>query len=178
MILRNENNYPVMGIQNMLRFISLYNKDIPGIIPDGIFGEDTKNSILAFQRTYGIEQTGEVDYKTWKRIYEIHNEYKKMYPKPKNIQAFRYNSVIKYGDYAEELYVIQAMILALSGILNNIPEVDVNGKLDDKSAEAIIVIQGISGLEPTGIADVITYNAIADIYKSHLINKLEYKSKS
>lgn len=45
---------------------------IPKITADGIYGEQTANSVRIFQRVFNLPQTGVVDYPTWYKISEIY----------------------------------------------------------------------------------------------------------
>ena len=65
MIVEDMTGMSVMGLQEMLRTISFWLEDIPSVIPDGIFGPKTKDSVTAFQTVYGLKPTGEVDSQTW-----------------------------------------------------------------------------------------------------------------
>jgi len=54
----------------MLSILSAYIPEIPPLDIDGIFGNDTRNAVLAAQRRFGLPQTGVVDAATWDEIYE------------------------------------------------------------------------------------------------------------
>lgn len=45
---------------------------IPKITVDGIYGEQTANSVRVFQKVFNLPQTGVVDYPTWYKISEIY----------------------------------------------------------------------------------------------------------
>ena len=38
-----------------------YSREIPAVVPDGIFGQQTKTAVEEFQKLYGLEVTGEAD---------------------------------------------------------------------------------------------------------------------
>lgn len=67
----SEGSY-VRTIQNQLNAISNSYPAIPKVVEDGIFGEQTANSVRTFQQIFGLPQTGVVDFKTW---YEISRVY-------------------------------------------------------------------------------------------------------
>jgi hypothetical protein len=62
----------VRTIQNQLNAISKGYPAIPRVKEDGIYGDDTANSVREFQRIFGLPQSGIVDFKTW---YEISRVY-------------------------------------------------------------------------------------------------------
>ena len=60
----------VEHLQYMLSVLSAYIPEIPPLAVDGIFGNDTRNAVLAAQRRFGLPQTGVVDASTWDEIYD------------------------------------------------------------------------------------------------------------
>ena len=65
---------PIRNIQTMLRQGAFNNNDIPFVIPDGYFGEQTENAVKAVQRFYDLDDDGIVDLVTFEAI---RNEYDK-----------------------------------------------------------------------------------------------------
>ncbi|HNZ82704.1 MAG TPA: peptidoglycan-binding protein [Sedimentibacter sp.] len=64
----------VLIIQEILAYISTVNSDIPFVQPDGIFGPETRASVSAFQRYYGLEEDGIVDEETWNKLISVYRE--------------------------------------------------------------------------------------------------------
>jgi len=63
----------VRQIQEQLNVISDVYSAIPEIdLVDGIYGEETKDTVQAFQSVFGLPETGIVDYRTWYKIQEIY----------------------------------------------------------------------------------------------------------
>ena len=62
---------PVRTIQNQLNSISNNFPAIPKLRVDGIYGEQTAESVRAFQRIFSMPVTGVVDFATWYRISNI-----------------------------------------------------------------------------------------------------------
>ena len=60
----------VRFLQYMLRMLSQFIPEIPPVEIDGIYGPSTRAAVLAAQRRFGLEQTGEVDPDTWDEIYD------------------------------------------------------------------------------------------------------------
>ena len=60
----------VEHLQYMLSVLSEYIREIPPLTIDGIFGQATRNAVIAAQRWFGLPQTGIVDSKTWDEIYD------------------------------------------------------------------------------------------------------------
>lgn len=63
---------PVRQIQEQLLAISQVYTAIPQITVDGVYGEQTRNAVTAFQGIFDLPQTGIVDFATWYRISHIY----------------------------------------------------------------------------------------------------------
>lgn len=59
-------------IQIILRKIAEYYNNMPLLIPNGIYGADTKEVVRIFQKIYMLNPTGNVDNKTWNKILKIY----------------------------------------------------------------------------------------------------------
>ncbi len=60
----------VRQLQFMLRVVAEYVDNIPTIAEDGIFGEATRNAVIAFQRFAGLTPDGIVGPATWSALYD------------------------------------------------------------------------------------------------------------
>ena len=54
----------------MLSVLAAYIPEIPSVTVDGVFGNATRNAVIAAQRRFGLPQTGIVNYDTWDEIYD------------------------------------------------------------------------------------------------------------
>ncbi len=66
----------VTQVQTFLRTIAQNNNAVPLITVDGVYGNQTRNAVIAVQRLSGIEQTGVVGPLTWNAIVNLYNEYR------------------------------------------------------------------------------------------------------
>lgn len=57
--------HSVRDLQHMLRLLSRGYPQLPAVTADGIFGENTLEAVLLFQRDLGLPVTGTVDQNTW-----------------------------------------------------------------------------------------------------------------
>lgn len=57
-------------LQYMLSVLSTYIPSIPPVSVDGIYGQQTRNAVLAAQRRFGLPETGTVGAQTWDEIYD------------------------------------------------------------------------------------------------------------
>lgn len=63
----------VRVLQYLLGVLSAFYPDVPVPEEDGLYGEETTQSVLAFQRAVGLPETGVVDAATWEAIYEAYS---------------------------------------------------------------------------------------------------------
>ena len=139
---------------------------IPQITIDGIFGGATEDAVRAFQRAYGLPVTGIVDEETWVQLY---NAYRGILL----TTAQYYNGVpvalfpgylLVLGSQGEEISLLQQYLLTLSEVYPEIPSVEVNGVYGTATRDAVTAFQNLFGLDPTGIVDALTWDAITDTY--------------
>ena len=60
----------VSQLQYMLSVVGQFVREVPIPAVDGIFGPDTRDAVVSFQRWKGIPQTGETDDRTWDLIFD------------------------------------------------------------------------------------------------------------
>lgn len=60
----------VRQLQYMLSILAEYIPSIPPLSIDGIYGRNTRATVLAVQRRFGLPETGVVDAQTWDLIYD------------------------------------------------------------------------------------------------------------
>ncbi len=159
----------IRQIQTMLREISFFDDRIERVIPDGIYGSQTESSVRSFQRNNNLYETGEVDNDTWDKIIE---EYDRIYRENKRnvlVQVIDELAVpIEVGDATLSLYVIQAMMKALSMELENLDEVIITGVYDAPTQRAAEKIMIISGLEPKAELDREFINSLSELYMTYI----------
>lgn len=69
---RGSTGSAVRTIQEQLNEIASAYPRIPKISVDGIFGQQTADSVIAFQELFGLPVTGIVDFSTWYRISQLY----------------------------------------------------------------------------------------------------------
>lgn len=162
---------PVRSVQTFLRKIS-EKRDIPTVIPDGIYGNSTKKSVEVFQELYGLPVTGEADFVTWNKIVEVYDEVVFETSPPSKLAIFPEGAyIIDVGDEDELLFVLQSAIKVISANVENVPDVEVTGVHDAMSVEAVKEIQKLSGIEENGKINKETANAIVDVYEFYVVKK-------
>ena len=153
---------PINELQTMLRTVLPEYK----LNQDGIYGEETRTAVSSYQRKRGLKVSGVTDHETWDAIKNEFNDLElKRAPAEPLLIVLQPNQVIEVGDENLHLYIMQAMLTALGRVDPGIPSLNVNGKLDEETAQAIRWLQELSGLEQTGSMDKKTWKYLTKHYR-------------
>lgn len=160
-------------IQRYLHTLSYFNDAIPRIIPDGFYGKETAVAVRAFQREYGLPETGAVDRATWNKIVEEYKE--RLHAKPLAYNIFPSSGyVLRKGDSGLLVYVVEAMLNAIGESYDNMPALKVTGVYDDSTEAAVRRFQSRVGIPQNGNVDSGTWNMLvrASEHNSNTMPKL------
>lgn len=153
---------PVRSLQTMLRILAEDDAALTPVIPDGIYGSQTRNAVSAFQRKYGIPMTGVTDQSTWERIVaEQTTALVRLGPAEPLRLILNPNQVLRRGERHPYLYLVQSMLVALGQIYGSITAPGITGVLDEATADALTSFQYLSALPQTGELDKITWKHLA-----------------
>ena len=162
----------VESLQMMLRNIAGEHEQIPLVVPDGIFGSTTLESVQAFQQRFGLEPDGVVDFDTWNKIVEISDLVDSANDNGRLVLAYNENNRdILPGETVVELYVIQAMMKALADVIDDFDDIQVTGTHDLPSVGAVKKIQSVAGLEDNGIITVEFYDNLTHLYEVYVTRR-------
>ncbi len=149
---------PIRSLQTMLRVISEDDPRLPTVVPDGIYGQTTIQSVTAFQRLYGLPVTGITDQDTWEKIVSVYEQAVIRIGPAEPIEIlFEPGQVFRVGDRSAYIYLLQSILTQLSNENSTITKPDHNGILDDSTSQALAAFQLLAGLPPTGELDRITW---------------------
>lgn len=154
----------VSVVQYYLNIIADFNPKIPTIPLDGVFGEQTQNAVKAFQREYGLPQTGEVDEPTWNKITSVYLGMIES-TSDEGTSAERFpGTLLNLGSSGRDVELLQRYLDIVSQVYTEIPVVSVNGNFDEATENAVRVFQEIVGMPPSGIVGPITWDLLAEKY--------------
>ena len=158
----------VVIVQTELNRISQNYPAIPKVaVVDGIFGAQTENALMAFQRIFDLNPDGIVGPATWYalvRLYtavtslsELRSQGQKFYT-----IAWNQGQPISPGDRGIRVEHLQYMIRVLSAYISQIPSVTVDGVYGSATRSAVLAAQGFFRLPQTGTVDLVTWDEIYD----------------
>ena len=158
---------PIKNLQHFLRAISYYYSDIPAVVPDGIYSEQTRISVKAFQTYFNLAPTGEVNINTWDKIINIYDQVANINNSPAVAHIFPSSST-RYvpGEQSLTLFTIQAMLFAITTVIKNLGSLAITGVLDSKTVTVIKNIQKLSNIPENGTIDTITWKKISQLYNT------------
>lgn len=153
---------PIRSLQTMLRVIAQQDAGQPSVVPDGIYGADTRNAVTAFQRRSGLPVTGIADQQTWEAVVAAYQPalVAVAEAEPLNI-ILNPNQALRRGERSPNLYLVQAILIVLSQVYGSITEPAVTGILDIATANALSAFQELSLLPVTGELDKMTWKHLA-----------------
>ena len=158
----------VHEIQGYLRRIAFERDDIPLIVPDGIYGPETTDAVRAFQRAFGLEQTGVVDRRTWDAIVAEYTAIIRKRTPPRPISPFpSRDTVVQPGDEGDVVYIVQIMLDSISDYFSDLRRVPVSGTFDKQTENAVRDLQLRANMPVTGRVDKETWNMLAHTYDSY-----------
>ena len=167
--MNEEHEFNIRQIQRALRILHKNGEDIPIVFEDGIFGEETERAILAFQTQNGLVPSGIVDYDTWVLLMESANEYIRKNAEP--FPIFPYVSDEESSVLPEEegkaIWFLQAMLIAIGEKYSGTDGVELNGKNDEATRNAIKYIHKCEeGESCDGALTRKTWNSVARLFNA------------
>lgn len=165
----NDRRNHIREVQEFLRGISQLNPKIPSVIPDGIFGKETVESVRAFQLEYGLPVTGEVDLRTWNELLRQFAAVEKRFNvKPVALEIFpQEEESIGLGDTGATVLAIELMLNKLAENYKNIPHTDNGGTFDRQTEKSVTEFQKRSGMERNGRVNRDTWDILASTFNAH-----------
>ena len=157
---------PVRSLQTMLRVISAVIPEIPPVIPDGVYGTSTMRAVTALQRYARLPATGVVDLATWNEIISLYYDAVEELFAPEALEIYLHpGQHIVPGEENHHMYLVQAMLSAIGNAIDEVPRVEINGRNDERSAQAIRWLQLLSELPATGELDRRTWRYLVGLYR-------------
>ncbi len=153
---------PIRSLQTMLRTIAQMEPDQLNVIPDGIYSDQTADAVRSFQQRHGLPVTGVADGETWEHIVKAYDKARVDVERAAPVQiTLNPGQVIRRNEENHKVFLIQTMLLIMSFLVDEIPEVEYTGVLDAQTQRAVLAFQLKAGLRPTGEIDKRTWKALA-----------------
>ncbi len=156
---------PIESMQHMLRVVAQGDSRLLPVVADGIFGQNTRAAVTAYQRARRRPATGVMDLETWELLVEDYdNEIILQGEAEHLIPILNPRQVIRPGDTNYHVLLVQSILRVLCCEYGCVQQVEVSGTMDGPTVAALRRFQSLAGLQPTGILDKITWRHLARQY--------------
>ena len=163
---RGDYGQSVRIVQYYLNVIAYFNPEIPSVNSDGIFNEAMENQVKAFERFYGLNPDGVVDFRTWLLINDIYrnikNNLEEGYEGPTAALYPGYN--LTPGMRNDDVKEFQTYLRVIGQNIGQIPVIEATGYFGPETERAVLTFQRLYGIEPTGNVGALTWDAAAKEY--------------
>ena len=161
----------VSNLQYFLLYLSQFYSTITPVTIDGVFGNETRQSVISAQNTFGLSEDGVVGEITWNAIYNAYRGIIAEIP----LEYVEGNTVpfpgllLRMGSDNDSVLLLQQYINVIAQIYPEVNSVELTGYFGAQTDRAVKAIQTISGLEPNGLVGAITWDAVTSLY-SDIVN--------
>lgn len=164
---------PIYNMQSFLRVIGQVYQNFRAPIPDGIFGVQTEEAVMSFQKDNGMAVTGEVNNETWDKIIEVYRE-ALIYARPAlPTSLFPSGShVIRQGDRASFHYPIQAVIYTIAKNFDNIDDFVISDTHEGGVVDTVKQLQLLFGDDCNGNIDAKCWKNISRVYENIMLQEV------
>jgi len=141
---------------------------------NGVFDQETQNSLISFQRFKGLPQTGVLTLPVFESLY---NEYVGIILTiPRSYGGFDAapypGFILRLGMTGREIEALNTYLLQISTVFPEIPKLIPDDVFDTYTRAAVIAFQNLFGLNPDGIVGPETWNKITEIYTDIVASNL------
>ena len=181
---RGDTGEAVYIIQQYLNEVSRDYPAIPRISPiDGIFGEATENSVMAFQRIFNLTPDGVVGPATWNKLTLLYVAVRRLAELNSEGQqilgaSIEYVTPSSLGDEGAKVSYIQYFLGVISQFDSRVPYIPVTGVFNEQTQNAVREFQTAYDLPVTGVVDRRTWDVIYDTYQtisSVVLSTIDYE---
>lgn len=155
-------------VQYFLNVLSAYYASIPTVDIDGVLGPKTRSSLIEFQKTFDLPQTGIIDEQTYSTMYNAALGILETLP----VSAIALPALIfpgtplRVGSEGPEVYLIQQYLNYIASVLEGITLAEPDGIYGPETEAAVRSFQEFFGINVTGVVDQYTWNRIILIYRN------------
>lgn len=157
----------VLVLQYYLHYISAFIPTVTDLTVDGSFGPTTKNSVISFQKTFGLPETGIVDRAVWDEIESAYYSYLRSIPYEfTEGTALPFpGRIIREGVEGNDVRALQEYLNFISETYTAIPKIAVDGVFGPATESALQAFIDIFGIEasPNRVSAPL-WNAITNVY--------------
>ncbi len=154
----------IRALNYLLSTIAYFNDNIPLLDLTSTFNENTKQMVMAFQKTYNLEPTGIVDARVWGALIDAYEKTINTIPKEFLVYEDELfpGAFLSKGFTGDDIIRLQKFLLKICEKTHSIPGVKVNGNFDSLTEQSVRVLQRRAGLDATGVVGPATWYYIVE----------------
>ncbi|MBQ9745710.1 MAG: peptidoglycan-binding protein, partial [Clostridia bacterium] len=153
----------VSVVQYYLAVVAYFNPKVPAPPFSGVYDEATRASVLAFQREYGLPETGEADEETWNLLASVYGGAIASVESGTSAEIFP-GTLLNLGSEGEDVARVQEFLATVAEVYTEIPVPPQSGVYDAATENAVRIFQGLFGIPPSGVVGPITWDLLAEKY--------------
>lgn len=161
----------VSNLQYFLAYLSDFYSTIPPLEIDSVFGNQTREAILAAQRTFGLTADGIVGEQTWNAIYDAYRGIVDTIPREYvEGQVLPYpGTPLRVGSDNDNVLLLQQYLNVIADVYPEVNPVSLTGYFGTQTENAVIAVQRLSGIDPSGVVAAPTWDAVTSLYSDIVI---------
>ncbi|MBD5128745.1 MAG: spore cortex-lytic protein [Ruminococcaceae bacterium] len=163
---RGDYGQRVRSLAYYLNVIAYFNPEIPTVNSGGVFNEAMEDQVKTFERFYGLNPDGIVDFRTWQLINQIYTDILNNLP-----EGYEGATAALYPGYNltpgmrnDDVKEFQTYLRVIGQNIADIPVIEATGYFGPETERAVTTFQRLYGLEPSGIVGSPTWDAMAKEY--------------
>jgi peptidoglycan hydrolase-like protein with peptidoglycan-binding domain len=167
----NSRGSNVLQLQFILNTLANHYSSVPYVIMDSVFDNVTRNSVIEFQRNFGLRADGIVGPNTWNKLYEVFRGVRQNVnvPQPPPTPPTSPNipfpgTLLRLGSRGDSVRLMQSYLNTIRVVFGSIPLLTVDGVFGPMTENAVRIFQNMFGLVGDGIIGPITWGKIVEQY--------------
>ncbi len=154
----------VSVVQYYLNTIANFNPKIPSVPFNGVYDEQTRDAVTAFQREYGLPQTGEVNEETWNKMASVYLGMVESAGGMGTSAELFPGTLLNLGSSGEDVELLQTYLNVVAQVYTEIPQISVSGNFDAATQNAVRIFQRVFGIPESGIVGPVTWDILTEKY--------------
>ncbi len=152
--------------QYYLNVIAYFNPEIPSVISNGVFNQAMEDQVKAFERFYGLNPDGVIDFRTWLLMQQVYNNIRQLQP-----PGYAGSTAVLYPGYNltpgmknDDVKLLQTYLDVIGQNISSLPRVPITGYFGEETENAVRAFQRLYGIPESGIVGAPTWDAISKEY--------------
>ena len=137
------------------------------MLPNGVYGTGTANTVRAFQRKYGLTVDGVVGRDTWTALYD---QFRSIQSDNGTPNAYP-GTALREGASGQNVRLVQFWLKIARTVYSNLNNITVDGKFGSATTAAVKRFQTYFGLTSDGVVGRTTWNKLYEVYND-IANRL------